>query len=147
MCKGCHKITDPMGLALENYDTIGGYRQSENGVAIDTSGELDGIKFADAPGLGRAVHDHPGATSCLVNRLYAYAVGRTATAGEKEWLKTVIENRFAADGFRLPQLFRRVVTSDTFFRVTSPSAAPAVANAQAPTLAMAASKTQTGEPR
>jgi len=38
MCTGCHKITDPMGLALENFDTIGGFRDTENGAQIDTAG-------------------------------------------------------------------------------------------------------------
>ena len=120
MCKGCHKITDPMGLALENFDTIGGYRQTENGAPIDASGELDGVKFTDAAGLGKAVHDHPGATSCLVNRMYGYAVGRAATPSEKDWLKTNVEKRFAEDGYKVPQLFKRIVTSDTFFRVIPP---------------------------
>ncbi|MBY0511443.1 MAG: DUF1592 domain-containing protein [Rhodospirillaceae bacterium] len=124
MCKGCHKITDPMGLALENFDTIGGYRTNENGAPIDTSGELDGIKFNDAAGLGKAVHDHPGTTSCLVNRVYSYAVGRVATPSEKDWVKTNLEKRFAEDGYKVPQLFRRIVTSDTFFRVIPPAEKP-----------------------
>src|SRR5690606_7737678 len=44
-CAGCHKITDPIGLALENFDGAGQFRTTENGAPIDTSGELDGISF------------------------------------------------------------------------------------------------------
>jgi hypothetical protein len=132
MCTGCHKITDPMGLALENFDTIGGYRDSENGAKIDTSGELDGVKFTDAPGLGKTVHDNPNAASCWVKRVYAYGVGRQSTKTESDWLKEVVQKQFAADGYRLPQLLRRVATSDTFFRIVPADAAkaPAVASAQ-----------------
>lgn len=132
MCTGCHKITDPMGLALENFDTIGGYRDNENGAKIDTSGELDGVKFTDAPGLGKTVHDNANAAACLVKRVYAYGVGRGSTKPEAEWLKDVVQKQFAADGYKLPQLLRRVATSDTFFRIVPPEApkAPAVASAE-----------------
>ena len=132
MCTGCHKITDPMGLALENFDTIGGYRDNENGAKIDTSGELDGVKFTDAAGLGRTVHDNANAAACLVKRVYTYGVGRGTTKTEAEWLKEVVQKQFAADGYRLPQLLRRVATSDTFFRIVPPEAAkaPAVASAE-----------------
>jgi hypothetical protein len=131
-CTGCHKIMDPVGLALENFDTIGGYRMNENGADIDTSGELDGSRFADAPGLGKALHDHPEAPSCLVNRVFSYGVGRLPTNDENEWLKTYVDQRFAADGYRLPELLRRIATSETFYRVQAPDGAkaPAVASAE-----------------
>jgi hypothetical protein len=132
MCTGCHKIMDPAGLALENYDTVGGFRTAENGVAIDASGEIDGIKFADAIGLGKAIHDNPNATSCLVTRLYSYGVGRKPTKSEIDWLTTSMNKTFAADGYKVPQLLRRIATSDTFFRVipTDDAAkAPKVASA------------------
>ncbi len=48
-CAGCHKLMDPIGLALESFDSDAGYRTSENGVLIDTSGELDGVEFSDLP--------------------------------------------------------------------------------------------------
>src|SRR6185312_13621122 len=75
VCAGCHKITDPMGLALENFDGAGIYRETEKGSAIDVSGTLDGKDFHDVAGLGVALHDHPALTSCLVKRAYSYASG------------------------------------------------------------------------
>ena len=119
-CTGCHKIMDPIGLSLENFDSIGTYRPGENGTPIDASGEIDGVKFSDAEGLGKAVHDHPATTACLVNRLYAYSVGRTPTKSENEWLNSDLKKDFAADGYKLPPLMRRIVTSDVFFRVVVP---------------------------
>ncbi len=120
-CTGCHKMMDPIGLSLENFDSVGTYRADENGSAIDASGEIDGVKFANAQGLGQAVHDHPATTACLVNRLYAYAVGRTPTKSETEWLKADLQKDFATDGYRLAPLMRRIATSDVFFRVIEPT--------------------------
>jgi hypothetical protein len=56
-CAGCHKLTDPIGLAMELFDGAGQYRETENGAPIDTSGDLDGIVFADGSGLGPALRD------------------------------------------------------------------------------------------
>lgn len=119
-CAGCHKIMDPIGLALENFDGAGQFRAQENGAAIDASGELDGTPFKDAAGLGKALHDDPKATACLVTRLYAYASGRSPAKGEKAWID-YLNDRFAADHYRLPKLLRRIATSDAFYAVT-PSA-------------------------
>ena len=120
MCVGCHKITDPMGLALENFDTIGGYRASENGADIDTSGSLDGIAFQDALGLGKAMHDNPATASCLTDRVYNYGVGRQATKSESEWLKASVLKDFAANDYQFPHLLKRIATSGPFFRVNQP---------------------------
>jgi hypothetical protein len=117
MCRGCHKITDPIGLAMENYDTIGGWRSLENGAPIDTSGELDGMKFTDVLGLAKAVRDSPSTASCLVERAYAYGVGHKPVGTEKEWLANDLNKAFAADGYRLRPLLKRIATSEAFFRV------------------------------
>ncbi|MBY0510709.1 MAG: DUF1592 domain-containing protein [Rhodospirillaceae bacterium] len=131
MCTGCHKIMDPMGLALENFDTVGGYRKDENGTKIDASGELDGVKFNDAAGLGQVLRNNANATSCVVNRIYSYGLGRKPTKSETEWLKTVALKNFEADGYKIPMLLKRIATSDTFFRVIpADTAAPKVAAAQ-----------------
>lgn len=121
-CAGCHKMLDPMGLALENFDGAAGFRTTENGARIDTSGELDGVPFTDAPGLGRAVRDNPGTSACLVNRMFGYATGHMATRGERKWVMQ-LEKKFASDGYRVPSLLRRIATSKAFFEVSPPSAA------------------------
>ena len=116
-CAGCHKLIDPMGFALERFDSIGEYRATENGADIDASGELDGKAFENAAGLGQAMHDNPATSACLVNRVFAYAAGRPAAKGEAEWMK-YLQSGFAADGHRLPDLMRRIATSDAFYRVS-----------------------------
>jgi len=119
MCTGCHKLVDPIGLAMENFDSSGSFRTTENGAHIDTTGALDGRNFDDAAGLARAVHDSPAATACVVDRVYAYAMGRSPARGEKELLDQ-FKKDFAADGYRFPDLMRRIATSDAASRVGSP---------------------------
>ena len=119
-CAGCHKLMDPIGLALENFDSDGEYRLSENGTALDTSGELDGIPFKDAAGLGRAMHDNPATGACLVRRLYSYATGRAPARHDLPWIR-YLERSFVADGYRLPELMRRIATSENLYRVGPPA--------------------------
>ncbi|MGE4063061.1 MAG: DUF1592 domain-containing protein [Rhodospirillaceae bacterium] len=123
VCVGCHKITDPMGLALENFDGGGSYRTSENGVALDTTGELDGVKFTNGAELGRAVHANPAATSCLVDRMTAYALGRTPARSETQDWVGPLKQSFAKDGYVVPELMRRIATSPEFYRA-APLAEP-----------------------
>ncbi|MHB1207021.1 MAG: DUF1592 domain-containing protein [Rhodospirillaceae bacterium] len=120
MCAGCHKITDPIGLALENFDSGGGFRTSENGAVLDTSGELNGISYKNAAGLGQAVHDAPATTDCLVRRLSSYALGRGTAAEEADWVKS-LNTDFAKNGYRVTDLLRKIATSPEFYRVSAPN--------------------------
>lgn len=124
VCGGCHKITDPMGLALENFDGAGQYRATEKGAPIDASGSLDGKQFQDAEGLGRALHDHPAVPSCLVRRVYAYASGGRLRRNDDPVLKHFNET-FAAQGFRVPELMRAIAVSDAIGKVAGESEAVA----------------------
>ena len=82
-CKSCHELLDPVGLVLERFDAAGLYRDKENGVSIDTSGELDGFRVADARELGKALRSHPDALPCVFRQAYRYATGHLETAGEE----------------------------------------------------------------
>ena len=121
MCTGCHKITDPMGLAMENFDTAGAYRTSENDVKIDASGELDGVKFTDGVGLGRALHDSPRPAACLVDRIYSYAAGRPLAPSESQ-VTAEFGAKFAAAKYKLPDLMRNIAVSDVLYAVKAPQA-------------------------
>ncbi len=118
-CSVCHRLTDPIGLALESFDAIGMLRDEENGAPIDTSGELDGISYQDAVGLGQALKDHPALGPCLVRTLYRYAVGRDPTA-EEEPLLAHLNERFAASGYRATELLREIVLSKGFRTTSGP---------------------------
>ncbi len=120
-CAGCHKITDPIGLALENFDGAGTFRLTENGVMIDTSGELDGQAFNDAIGLGKALHDHPALTRCLAMRVYAYATGGPVLQGDRE-LVAYFYDRFAEGNYEIQNLLRAIALSDSISRVSRSNA-------------------------
>jgi hypothetical protein len=86
---------------------------------IDTSGTLDGVKFDDAAGLGGAMRNNPAAPSCVVNRLYSYAVARAPSRAQKPLL-TYFTERFADADYRVPELLREIATSDAMFAVSPP---------------------------
>lgn len=116
-CAGCHKITDPMGLALESFDGAGRFRTEENGAVIDTSGELDGVHFDDVVGLGKALHDNPALPVCLVDRLYSYGSGGAAKPADRPLIKYYTAE-FEESGYKLPEALRTIVMSDAFRTIT-----------------------------
>jgi len=130
-CAGCHRITDPMGLALEHFDGAGRFRTTENGAVIDTSGDLDGVEFQDAVGLGKALRDNPALPTCLVDRLYSYGSGGAAKPTDRPLIK-YFSAEFAESGYKLPDLLRTIVLSDAFRHVT-PAKKSGATDAHAPT--------------
>ncbi len=127
-CAGCHLITDPMGLALENFDGAGHFRETERGAALDTSGNLDGAQFDGVEGLGQALHDHPGLPSCLVTRVYGYGTGGPLSMGKDREILAHFAARFEKAGYRLPELLREIALSRAFSAVrpgAQPAATPA----------------------
>lgn len=126
-CAGCHRITDPIGLALENYTPVGAYRSHENGELIDPSGTFDGKPYGNAMELTKLLRDSEGAPACVVQRVVEYGVGRTLSSGEEAWLGALSQS-FAQEGFRFPALLRQVATSPAFQAVSSPAlSSPAIA--------------------
>jgi Protein of unknown function (DUF1592)/Protein of unknown function (DUF1588)/Protein of unknown function (DUF1585)/Protein of unknown function (DUF1595)/Protein of unknown function (DUF1587) len=119
-CTTCHKSIDPLGLTLENFDGAGSFRAAENGAAIDASGSLDGIEFSGAQGLGRALHDNPATTRCLVDKMYRSALGRDLAPQERQYLED-LNQVFAANGYRVPDLMRTIALSQMFFAVAAPT--------------------------
>jgi hypothetical protein len=122
-CAGCHKITDPIGLALEHFDGAGQFRQTEDGAQIDTSGFLDGAHYPDSRGLAQAVHDHPALPSCLVKRVYAYGTGGPVSAAKDKRILAYLTDRFKNAGYQLPQLLKTIALSDAFSEVREPPTA------------------------
>lgn len=127
VCGGCHRLIDPMGLALEKFDGLGSYRTTENGEAIDVTGALDSVKFEDATGLGAALAANRRAASCLVTQLYAYGSGQRPARAEQPWIDYVT-GRFSGDGYRFRGLLRTIATSENFYRIR-PVAADAIKTA------------------
>ncbi len=127
MCAGCHKITDNIGLGMENFDSSGQYRTTENGVPIQPSGVLDGVAFSDVPSLAKAIRNHRAAPSCFVSRMHSYGVGRASTRAEAPFIAT-LQKEFSADGYRVADLLRTMTLSPDFYRVAPPQLASAETN-------------------
>jgi hypothetical protein len=117
-CAACHSLTDPLGLALEHFDAIGAFRPNDNGLAIDTAGDLDGAHFADARELGERVAAHPDTMGCIARQLFRFASGHVETQGEDASIGAVQE-QFASNGFHIKDALKHVVLSDAF-RKASP---------------------------
>ncbi|HEY4366228.1 MAG TPA: DUF1592 domain-containing protein [Steroidobacteraceae bacterium] len=129
LCAGCHKITDPIGLALENFDGAGGYRTTENGAVIDTSGELSGHKFTGPVGLAKALHDDPAVTSCVAKKAYAFGSGRMPLESDPGWAQ--IKSKFSESHYNFVALLRQIASSDVFYSVPPQQVASAADSAAA----------------
>ncbi|RME22473.1 MAG: DUF1588 domain-containing protein, partial [Deltaproteobacteria bacterium] len=112
-CAGCHNLTDPIGLGLENFDGLGVYREYENGARIDASGDLDGDAYDDAWGLARAVRDAPDFPPCMAQTLFTYAAGHRPALGELD-LVDWYAARFAERGYSMTSLLREIALSEGF---------------------------------
>lgn len=109
-CAGCHKLTDPIGLSIENYDAVGNYRDHENSALIDASGKFEGKSYVGLLGLASALRESPAVPSCLVRRTFEYGAGRAVDEQDTAWLDQAL-NRFAAGGYRLPALMKDMAMS------------------------------------
>ena len=69
-------LFDPLGIALEHFDTIGRYRETENGMAIDATGSVGALSFDGAAQLGAALRQEARALPCLMRNFYRNANGR-----------------------------------------------------------------------
>lgn len=77
-CASCHKIMDPIGLALDNFDATGVWRVNDGGARIDASGEMyDGTKLDGPASLRQAILNHSDAfLGSFTENLLAYGLGR-----------------------------------------------------------------------
>jgi hypothetical protein len=78
-CNGCHQFIDPIGFGLEHFDAVGRWRDTDNGVAIDATGNVPGSNaaFDGAVSLATAVGADPRFLDCMIRKVMTYAVGRT----------------------------------------------------------------------
>jgi hypothetical protein len=115
-CANCHRLMDPIGLALENFDGIGGYRVRDyGGVTIDTSSQLaDGTNVAGAVELREALLRRPEIfVRTLTENLLTYALGRALTADDMPAVRTILREAARQD-YRLSAVVQGIVTSAPF---------------------------------
>ncbi len=116
VCANCHRILDPIGFGLENFDAIGRWRdKDDNGELIDASGELPGGLRFSSPRELKAIFSGQTdkLTRNLLEKLLAYALCRKLE-GYDEIIVDELMGDIAADGYRLQTLISAVVTSYPF---------------------------------
>lgn len=118
-CASCHVHSDPIGLSLEGFDTIGGFRTKENGVTIDVSATLQGKSFSGAQGLGQYLHDNPRYPACVARKLYSYSRGLNTSNVRTNDFKDAYQ-AFQDSGFRLRVLLKNMAASESFYAVPPP---------------------------
>lgn len=116
-CNSCHRMIDPVGLALENYDGIGRWRDTEKGKPIDSSGrwpaEDGGGTFADSVGMLESLSRNPRVYDCAVKTWFRYAMGRSEISGDLPYL-TALYDGFRKNGSDMHALILDLVQADTF---------------------------------
>jgi hypothetical protein len=114
-CASCHKLMDPLGFALENFDATGRWRTlDEAGGPIDASGNLpDGTKFAGAEGLREALLGSDRFVMTLTEKLLTYAVGRGVESYDQPALRKIVRDAAATD-YRFSALVMGVALSPPF---------------------------------
>jgi hypothetical protein len=116
VCANCHRLLDPIGFGLENFDAIGRWRdRDENGEAIDASGELPGgIRFSGPRELKAMISGRlDDFARNLVEKLLAYALCRKLE-GYDEIVVDGLMQELSRDGYRMQTLVTAIVTSYPF---------------------------------
>ena len=123
VCASCHRLMDPLGLALENFDAIGRWRdRGETRARIDATGELpDGTPFDGPAGLKDALLRHPERfVTTVTEKLMTYALGRGIEYYDAPAVRAIVRDA-AEGGYRLSSLVKGVVRSAPFQMRRSPS--------------------------
>ena len=115
VCAACHKVMDPMGLALENFDAIGAWRTEDNGQAVDASGQLtDGSRIDGVISLREALLKRPEVfVTTATEKLLTYALGRGLEPEDMPAVRTIVRQA-ERDGYLFASLIEGVAKSTPF---------------------------------
>jgi len=132
VCAACHKLMDPIGFAMENFDAVGAYRTRDGGTLgplIDATGQLmDGTRVDGVVTLREAIVRQPEIfVSTFTEKLMTYALGRGVAAADMPVVRAVVRNA-GRQQYRFSTIVQGIVASTSFQMRMS---APAVAAAEA----------------
>jgi len=125
-CASCHRVIDPLGLALDNFDVTGAWRTRDNEVPVDSVGVLyDGMTMDGPLGLQAALVAHSDIVlRSFTERLMTYALGRRLAYTDMPAVRAIV-NDAARSGHRFSAYVRGVVRSQAFRMSESGDARPA----------------------
>lgn len=122
LCSSCHSRMDPLGLALENFNALGMWRETEHGEKIDASGELiTGEAFSDIRELKLILTTSRRMDfyRCMTQKLLTYALGRGLDYNDEYTVDEIVK-RLDASGGRFSVLISEIVNSAQFQRTRRP---------------------------
>tara|TARA_B100001750_G_scaffold243465_1_gene258767 strand:- start:242 stop:1429 length:1188 start_codon:yes stop_codon:yes gene_type:complete len=114
-CNSCHRFMDPIGLALETYDVTGQWRLRENGIPVDSQGELyDGTIISSPIELQSALLKRPiPLVRTFAQNLMAYALGRRVEFYDQTTIRSIVREAEKND-YQMSAFILGVVKSDAF---------------------------------
>ncbi len=114
-CASCHRVMDPIGFGLENFDSQGRWRDKLKDAPIDVSGELPGKRTFNGPAeLKAIISGHTGDLAhVLSERVMTYALGRALQYYDDDTIDQVVATT-ARDGYRLDTLIVETALSFPF---------------------------------
>jgi mono/diheme cytochrome c family protein len=116
-CNACHGVIDPIGIALENFDAIGKWRDATAGQTVDATTALwDGTPLHGAAGLRQALMARsPQFAETVAEKLLAYGIGRKVEYHDMPTVRSIVSRAKARD-YRLRDLIKGVALSPVFQR-------------------------------
>jgi hypothetical protein len=114
-CASCHKIMDPIGFSMENFDAIGAWRTAEEGTPIDASGILvDGSRLDGVKGIREALLRYsPQFVRVITEKLLIYSLGRGTEYYDMPLIRSIVREA-ESNNYRFSSLVLGVVKSDAF---------------------------------
>ena len=114
-CNSCHRIIDPIGLALDNFDATGKWRARENGMPLDTRGQFyDGTEITNPAELSAVLLKRPvPLVRTFTENMMAYALGRRVEYYDEPSIRAIMR---AAEpgGYKIPSIILGVIKTDAF---------------------------------
>jgi hypothetical protein len=115
-CAGCHRVIDPPGFALEHFNSVGQWRETdEKGRSIDSAGVLaDGTKVDGPIAMREAILKRPEAFATVIaTRLMTYALGRGLEPSDMPIVRKIVK-KAALDDYRFATIISGIVESPLF---------------------------------
>jgi len=114
-CASCHKVIDPLGLALDNFDVTGRWRTRENGMPLDTKGTFyDGTEITSPAQLSAVLMKRPTPlVRTFTENLMAYALGRRVEYYDEPTVRAIAKTAGTND-YKMSSFILGVVKSDAF---------------------------------
>ena len=132
VCASCHKMMDPIGFALENFDAVGQWRTQDGRIPVDASGQLvDGIKIDGPMQLRAALLGYSDQfLRTVTEKLLTYGLGRSVEYYDQPVIRSIVRDS-ARENYRFSSLILGIVKSTPFqMRVKKAETAPATVAAR-----------------